>query len=126
MTTSLSPPSLESHFSPESETKRILALDGGGVRGILTLEFLKAIEKEIGDLAVDLIGGNPLLSYLRYNVEYSHDWLYDNFGFDYKDDILKRLQQMDRTDTIEEIKKIGATASKKFVKDWHFAEGFNI
>ena len=47
--------------------KRILALDGGGIRGILTVQFLKRIEKLVRDRTgdnsavladyFDLIGG---------------------------------------------------------------------
>src|SRR6185437_10422902 len=54
------------HLDASTGPKRILALDGGGVRGILTLQFLQAIEslikKRFGDKTrlcdyFDLIGG---------------------------------------------------------------------
>ena len=56
----------EQHLDPKAGPKRILALDGGGIRGILTLEFLKVVESLIkarfGDNTLlcdyfDLIGG---------------------------------------------------------------------
>jgi len=56
----------EQHLDPKAGPKRILALDGGGIRGILTLEFLKAVESLIkkrfgGQIRLcdyfDLIGG---------------------------------------------------------------------
>jgi len=63
----LMPLSKQDHLDPAKGPKRILALDGGGIRGILTLQFLKSIEdlvkKRLGrDDALlcdyfDLIGG---------------------------------------------------------------------
>jgi uncharacterized protein len=35
----------QQHLDPDSGPKRILSLDGGGIRGILTLQYLDAIEK---------------------------------------------------------------------------------
>lgn len=37
----------EEHFERDGEPKRILALDGGGLRGILTLGILRQIEEEL-------------------------------------------------------------------------------
>ncbi|MGU3544420.1 patatin-like phospholipase family protein [Methylobacterium sp. A52T] len=54
------------HLDPDYGPKRILSIDGGGVRGMLTLQFLKRVEievrKRLGDGALlcdyfDLIGG---------------------------------------------------------------------
>ena len=56
----------EQHLDPDAGPKRILALDGGGIRGILTLQYLQVIEtlvkKRFGEETLlcdyfDLIGG---------------------------------------------------------------------
>ena len=60
--------SLEQHLDPSVTPKRILSLDGGGIRGVITLQFLEKIEtilrKRHGDNPdfrlchyFDLIGG---------------------------------------------------------------------
>jgi hypothetical protein len=35
------------HLSPDTGAKRVLALDGGGVKGVLTLGMLRAVEEEL-------------------------------------------------------------------------------
>lgn len=49
------PKTLFEHLSPDTGAKRILALDGGGVKGVLSLGMLKAVEDELRRRA----GGNP-------------------------------------------------------------------
>jgi hypothetical protein len=61
------PATKQDHFDPSITPKRILALDGGGLRGVLTLEYLEAIERIVRDRSgskdlrlcdyFDLIGG---------------------------------------------------------------------
>lgn len=54
------------HLDPNKGPKRILSLDGGGIRGVLTLQYLKVIEtivkERFGEETLlcddfDLIGG---------------------------------------------------------------------
>jgi len=59
--------SKQQHLDPATTPKRILSLDGGGIRGILTLEYLSAIENMLKQRSgrqdfvlseyFDLIGG---------------------------------------------------------------------
>jgi hypothetical protein len=49
------PRSLFEHLSPDTGPKRVLALDGGGVKGMLTLGMLKPLEDELRRRA----GGSP-------------------------------------------------------------------
>jgi len=47
------PRTLFEHLSPDTGAKRMLALDGGGIKGILTLGMLKALEDELRHRAHD-------------------------------------------------------------------------
>ncbi|HYD60509.1 MAG TPA: hypothetical protein VEC35_09155 [Noviherbaspirillum sp.] len=41
------PPTLAQHLDRAPSPKRILSLDGGGLRSVLTLEYLALIEHEL-------------------------------------------------------------------------------
>lgn len=53
-------PTLKEHLDPQRKPKRILALDGGGIRGMISLGILERIERIVGAPLsdhFDLIGG---------------------------------------------------------------------
>jgi uncharacterized protein len=70
----------EQHLDPGAGPKRILALDGGGIRGILTLQYLKVIETMLRDRFTnpnlllcdyfDLIGGTSTGAILAAGLAY--------------------------------------------------------
>ena len=47
--------SLKQHLSNESNCKRILALDGGGIRGAITIGYLEQMEKILSERYKDFI-----------------------------------------------------------------------
>ena len=47
--------SLKQHLSNESDTKRILSLDGGGIRGAITIGYLEQMEKILSERYKDFI-----------------------------------------------------------------------
>ena len=64
-------------FLSRSSQKKILCLDGGGVRTIAALVFLKTLESESGKKVSDMFNKKFITPYLRMNVKeyfYSMDW----------------------------------------------------
>jgi hypothetical protein len=80
-------PTLEEHLAPNG-AKRILALDGGGIRGRITLGILKRIEDIVGEPLCDyfdLIGGTSTGSIIATGLALGWDVqrlidLYDGLG----------------------------------------------
>ena len=82
------------------------------------------IDSEVGDLSSDLLGPEPLLTYLRYNVELEEEEL-KNLGLAELIPDLKRLRNMDNADTTEQLYEIGRNAAQKQVDAGQFAECFD-
>ena len=47
------PPTKQQHLDPARAPKRILSLDGGGIRGVLTLEYLEVVEALLRERSED-------------------------------------------------------------------------
>jgi hypothetical protein len=84
------------------------------------------INREIGNLRDDLLGGRKLLSYLRYNVRFDSEWLKENLGVEIDDKTVKGLTAMDNPQNLDELADLGATAAARQVKPQHFRKAFDL
>jgi hypothetical protein len=84
------------------------------------------IDREIGDLQNDVMGGKELFSYFRYNVVLDRDWLKDNLKVDLKISEVKGLQEMDKPKNMSKLALLGATASQIQIQPDHFPVQFDV
>ena len=85
------------------------------------------IDSEIGDLKEDTLGGGqPLLSYLRYNILFDVDWLRGNLNLLMDSDEVDSLFAMDQPNNVKTLANLGATAGLAQVQEEHFPAGFDI
>ena len=84
------------------------------------------IDREIGDLQGDVLGGKELFSYLRYNVVLDREWLKDNLNVDLKASEVKGLQEMDKPKNMSKLTLLGATASHSQIQPNHFPAIFDV
>jgi hypothetical protein len=80
------------------------------------------IDSEIGDLSGDILGGGqPLLTYLRYDVRFDDEWLKDKLS----PEQLKTIAEMDRPENMDKLVEIGKAAADR-IEDTHFGRGFDL
>jgi hypothetical protein len=83
-------------------------------------------DSEIGDLGGDILGGgDPLLTYLRYDVVFDEAWLRDTLDVQLDAGQLKSIAEMDRPENMDTLVEIGVAAAA-LIEDEHFGEGFGI
>ena len=82
------------------------------------------IDSEVGDLGEDYIGGVPLLSYLRYNVELSVPGL-DALGYDYLAPHIEKVRDMTNPQYRAELFEIGSKAADLQIDASHFQAAFD-
>jgi len=80
------------------------------------------IDKEIGKLTGDVIGGgNPLISYVRYNTWLDADTLKNIMGVVYSQKQVEDLIEMSNAASRFELFKIGQTAAEQEIQPTHFS-----
>ena len=84
----------------------------------------RPIDTQIDRLTGDQLGPQPLITYLRYNVDLEQRALLD-VGLDYSSDRVSSLCGMSEVKNIAELDKIGKAAAKAQVKDEHFPLAFD-
>jgi uncharacterized protein len=86
----------------------------------------RTIDSEIGDLKGDLIGEKPLLTYQRYNVEFSPKWLLNDLEVSFTEDLLKRFEKMDDPGMLDHLERLGYVAADHQIEPEHFPSGFDL
>lgn len=75
----------------------------------------RPIDRELGDLRHDLIGGRAQLSYLRYNVDLSRDEVL-KLDPALADELITRLSEMDAPENMETLFRLGGLAADREVQ----------
>ena len=78
------------------------------------------IDRESGDLSQDQLGPDPLLHYIRYDVELDASWLKENLDLSFTPKRLAEIRQFDRPDLSKEWLEIGRRSAEKQVSEEHF------
>jgi hypothetical protein len=84
-----------------------------------------SIDGEIGDLSHDQLGPEPLLHYLRYDVELEDAWLQKKLKLSFSPKRLAEIRQFDRPDLSKEWEKIGSISAEMQVSEMHFPPTFD-
>jgi hypothetical protein len=85
------------------------------------------IDREVGNLKSDVLGdGEPLLSYLRYNVPFNAEWLKENLYLNFSEEDLKSLFAMDQPKNVQQLADLGTAAAAFQIKEEHFPAVFDI
>jgi predicted acylesterase/phospholipase RssA len=86
----------------------------------------RVIDREIGDLQHDLIGGRPLISYLRYDVDLRAAAVQalDPTLTDAK--AIASLSEMDAPDNMELLHRLGTLASQRDMQPADFPSAFDL
>ena len=84
------------------------------------------IDREVGDLHNDVLGGKEIMYYLRYNVVLDREWLQAHLKVDLKASEVKGLQEMDKPKNMSKLALLGATASQIQIRPDHFPAQFDI
>lgn len=85
----------------------------------------RKIDSELGTLGQDLIAGEPLMTYLRYNVVWSEDYLTNKLGMIMQEDEPESLCAMDDPDKMGRLQEAGLIAGRQQVISDHFPDVFN-
>jgi hypothetical protein len=86
----------------------------------------RTIDSELGALDGDLVGGVPLLSYVRYNVDLWPAAIRDLLGDEANSLALENLTAMDAPENMPALHRLGVVAGQRRVQSDHFPSKFDL
>lgn len=85
------------------------------------------IDSEVGTLRDDVLGGgNPLISYLRYDVVFEPEWMKETLNVDMTEAELKSLAAMDDPKNVSLLNEVGGKAAAAQIVADHFSPAFDV
>ncbi len=85
-----------------------------------------SIDEEIEDLSADLLTDQPSLTYLRYDVELSEEFLREELGLTDICHLAEELREMSAAENRHTLARVGERAAKVSIQDRHFPGEFNL
>ncbi|MEO0422967.1 MAG: patatin-like phospholipase family protein [Pseudomonadota bacterium] len=86
----------------------------------------RQIDREIGSLENDFLGGAPLLTYQRYQAWLEKDWLKRELGMELSVKELDALGKMDKPENLDRLAEVGQAAAARLVESRHLPAVFDI
>jgi uncharacterized protein len=86
----------------------------------------RRIDSELGTLEGDLVGGAPLLSYVRYNVDLQPAAINDLLGDEAKTIAVENLTAMDAPENMQTLHRLGVVAGQRRVQSDHLPATFDL
>jgi uncharacterized protein len=80
----------------------------------------RRINGQLDRLQHDLLTGAPLLQYLRYNVEYEHQWMARHLEIERPQSEFDLLAKMDRPESMRDLATLGQLAAARQIQEEHF------
>jgi hypothetical protein len=77
------------------------------------------INSEIGDLSGEVLGGQSLLRFQRYDMPLETGWLRDNLDHHVSQKQLKNLRRFDNPSTMQELYGLAARVAAKQIRAEH-------
>ena len=85
----------------------------------------RVLDREVGDCSGDVFGGMPLLSYVRYNTLLTSENV-ARLVPGLPSEQIAKLGEMDNTENVDALLRIGEAVGKEQVSAKHFPLGFNL
>ncbi len=84
------------------------------------------LDAALKDLGSDSLAERPLVHYLRFNVKLDREWLAEELGESMTVAQVKKLQSMDRVESMPTLSKLGVMAAQRQVEESHFPNSFDL
>lgn len=86
----------------------------------------RVIDSDLGDLSGDLLGGEAVGTYQRYNVELDRKWILEELGKKLSERRVKKLAGMDNPKTMPQLAELGKLSAERHLKPEHLPDAFRL